>query len=164
MSRCRLAVAISTIALGVSACGPEVVEVEVNFPSQETFLRSQGARLFRFRLRSDQRGVCPKLLMETSLGQPSISPEWDSGLVSVCDLHAGLTVPIEGAGWEAFIVLIENEDDRVLLTGCTVTIAAESGVAIRLSPTKDYVDLYVRAEAPPLTCKTAAEKCDAGCD
>ena len=152
------------LALASAACGGQTVHVDVNFPSPETFLRSESARAFRFKLRSDQRDLCPNLLVETALGQPSTAPDWDSGLVPICDLHAGLTVPVADSGWRAYIVLAENEADQVLLSGCSVTNAAASGVTIRLAPTPMFVRLYVDGNPPELTCKTPDEKCETGCD
>ncbi len=160
--------ALGVLALGLLAalvsCGGDTVNVDVNFPSQETFLRSESARVFRFKLREDQRDLCPNLLRETALGQPSTTPDWDSGLVPICDLHEGLTVPVDGSGWRAFIVLTENEADQVLLAGCTVTNTAPSGVTVRLAPTPTYVQLYVDGTPAVLSCKTTDEKCETGCD
>ena len=90
--------ALAVLVVALAGCGGEVVDIEIRFPSQETFLRSESARVFRFGVRPDQADLCPALLQETSLGQPSTEPDWDSGLIPVCDLHAGLSVPVEGAG------------------------------------------------------------------
>ncbi len=156
--------ALAVLVVALAGCGGEVVDIEIRFPSQETFLRSESARVFRFGVRPDQADLCPALLQETSLGQPSTEPDWDSGLIPVCDLHAGLSVPVEGAGHEIFIVLTENEADQVLLAGCTVSTSVRSGTTVRLAPTPDYVNLYVRQPAPDLSCKTPADKCAHGCN
>ena len=155
---------LAWLLLALAGCGGDVVDIEIRFPSQETFLRSESARVFRFGVRPDQADLCPALLQETALGQPSTQPDWDSGLIPVCDLHAGLSVPVEGVGHELFIVLTENEADRVLLAGCTVSASVRSGALVRLAPTPDYVDLYVRRTAAELSCKTPDEKCARGCN
>jgi len=133
----RAALALSLALL--AGCANEPVTVELGFPSQETFLHSEIARVMVFDLGSDALGTCPELVSDAISG--SGSPALDSGNVLVCDLFdGGVQFDEIGEGPKAFVAIASNASNDPLLGGCTVAeiYADAPRVVVSLYPTSEY--------------------------
>ena len=156
MSR-RRAIALCAGVL-LSACAPAPVTVDLRFPSLTTFLYAELGRLLVYPLDQASLGDCPRLL--TDVGMDAIGePEWDSESRPVCSFRAGgVQIPGLSPGAHAYVVLIRDDTNTTLLTGCSVGevyIDAPS-VEVNLYPTADYVDA---TRGDPLAYGSEEEKC-----
>lgn len=158
----KRSVAPLLVALVVAAggCANEPVTVELGFPSQETFLQTEIARVMVFDLGSGSLGDCPSLVTEATRG--SASPGLDSGNVLVCDLFdGGVQFDEIGEGPKAFVAVASNASNVPLLSGCTVAeiYADAPRVVVSLAPTPEYNPTNVTGPAP---YASIADKCPRG--
>lgn len=147
----------------LSGCAPTPVDVQVGFPSLETFLYSGFGRLVVYELDPQEGlGACPALLDRIETGNFG-SVELDSGWKPICAFRdGGVQFPHVQPGPHAYVALARDESNRILLSGCRVAEAYEGAppVMLDLYPTA----AYARATAGrALSCGSAEEKCQRGC-
>lgn len=155
----RMAVVVSL--LGVAGCANEPVTMELNFPSKETFLQSEFARVRVFDLREDELGICPSLVGQAISGAGGHVAALDSQNVAVCDArNGGIRFDEVSEGPKAFVATA-SRSNQVILAGCTIAevYADAPVVVIRLAPTARYATVVT--EAPE--CRSIEDKCDRGC-
>jgi hypothetical protein len=129
------------VVLGLAGCATDPVTLDLNFPSNETFLHSEQARIVVFDVGPGGLGDCPVLLGEVLAGAPFIPPIHDTGRVSVCNFrNGGVTVGAPAEGPLAWIAVIEDASNTPLLTGCTIAevYADAPAILIHLYPTDEY--------------------------
>ena len=156
----RLALVAALVALSAAACSPDPVVVDLNFPSQETFLQSQFARVQVFDLQQDELGRCPALVGEAISGATADAPAHDSDNVDVCDAFGGIAFDDIGDGPKAFVVTTAAMNE-VILAGCTVAEVYRDAptVVVHLGMTPRYA-IAVTGTSP---CMSIADKCERGC-
>lgn len=146
------------------ACGGETIDVELNFPSQEAFVRMETARIFVLGLDEGGADSCPDLLAQAELGVLQGAADIDSGQNNVCEYDAArITLPDVPEGTKAYVAIALDEGGDILLSGCTIynVYAEPAPLRIVLAPTADYRRQFP-AGTPPPTC-TKDEKCQLGC-
>lgn len=154
----------ATLALAMVGCGSETVDVELNFPSQEAFVRMETARIFVLGLEDGGEDSCPDLLSQAELGVLQSAADIDSGQNNVCEFDAArITLPDVPEGTKAFVAIALDEGGDILLSGCTIynVYAEPAPLRIVLAPTADYRSQFP-AGTPPPDC-TKDEKCQLGC-
>jgi hypothetical protein len=136
------------------------VIVDLNFPSQETFLQSQFARVRVFDLSQDELGECPALLAEAIAVTTAADAAHDSDNVDVCDAFGGIAFDEIGEGPKAFVVTTSAMNE-VILAGCTVAEVYPDApaVTVHLAMTPRYA-IAVTGTSP---CMSIADKCERGC-
>lgn len=145
-----VACALATGTLLAPGCAPTPVDIELVFPSQETFLFAEFAELTVHALEPTDLGACPRLLDEALAGSGS-APVLDAGAESVCRYRSGAvrfdSIP---AGPHGYVVLVRDASNRVLLTGCRVAEAYEGAPAIDIAlfPTATY-SMVTSGMTPP---------------
>lgn len=156
----RLAWLGTALALCAGGCSPDPVIVDLNFPSQETFLQSQFARVRVFDLAQDELGRCPTLVGESISATTATVPVHDSDNVDVCDAFGGIAFDEIGEGPKAFVVTTSTMNE-VILAGCTVAevYADAPTVPVHLAMTPRY-SIAVTGTSP---CMSIADKCERGC-
>ncbi len=145
-------------------CGGETIDVELNFPSQEAFVRMETARIFVLNLEDGGENSCPDLLAQAELGVLQSAANIDSGQANVCEFDAArITLPDIPEGTKAFVAIALDEGGDILLSGCTIynVYAEPAPLQIVLAPTADYRRQFPAGSAPP-DC-TKDEKCQLGC-
>ena len=148
----------------ICGCGGETVEIELNFPSQEAFVRMETARIFVLGLGEGGEDSCPDLLSQAELGVLQSAADIDSGQANVCEYDAArITLPDVPEGTKAYVAIALDEGGDILLSGCTIynVYAEPAPVRIVLAPTADYRREFP-AGTPPPDC-TKDEKCQLGC-
>lgn len=160
MNRYLLLVLVgSTFSLaGCAATEP----FELNFPSQDTFIRSETAEVFSIPIADGNRDVCPGLLRDVDLGA-LVAPS-TTGQQTVCEFRAGrVSVGDVPEGPVAYVSVVSGSSGSILLTGCTVrdVYTDPEPLTITLTPTSTYRDLYP-ADTAAETC-TVETKCQLGC-
>ena len=141
-----------------AGCGADPVAVELNFPSQETFLQSDFARVRVFDLAPDGLGDCPALLAAATVGTDGPTPpSHDSNNVDVCDAFGGIAFDEIGEGPKAFVATT-SASNMVILAGCTVgeVYADAPTIVVHLEMTSAYT-------TTPSDCTSVADKCERGC-
>lgn len=122
--------------LGLGACAPAPVEVDLRFPSLASAMFADRARLYAFPLGPDDLGGCPELLEDVLAGtDPRISSAYASGLVRVCSFP-GMELPaLEGP--HAWLAEVRDMSERRIFAGCTVAEIAGGTTLIQidLAPT-----------------------------
>lgn len=154
--------ALLTLVLA-TGCAPTPVDVQVGFPSLETFLYSDFGRLVVYELDpQDGLGSCPAILDGIEAGDFG-SVELDSDWQPICAFRdGGVQLPHVPPGPHAYVVVTRDEANTILLSGCRVAEAYEGApsVTLELYPTVDYAGATA---GQPLTCGSAEEKCGGGC-
>lgn len=152
------------LALGsMTACAPTPVEVDLTFPSRDTFLYADFGRLLIYEvdLEASDDG-CPARLEELSTGGLG-TPIYDSDWAPICDFRSGViqfgAIP---PGPHAYAALARDNANNLLLTGCTVAEAYEGApsVPVRLFPTPAYEEM---TRGRTLSCTNEDDKCTGGC-
>lgn len=153
----------SALALLLLGCAPTPVDVQVGFPSLETFLYSDFGRLAVYELDPEEGlGDCPALLSRigaSGFGEATL----DSGWQPICAFRSGgvqfAHVP---PGPHAYVAVARDEANTLLLTGCRVAeaYAGAPPVDLELFPTRDYREAV---QGRSLTCSSEEEKCQRGC-
>lgn len=143
---------LSLVLLG--ACAPDAVTIDVNFPTTEAFMKSEQARLLVFPLEGTQLGVCPRLLDELTTQSFSIEAVYDSGLISVCALRGGTSLPDIGEGPHAYVVEVSSSSNRRILQGCSIgeIYVGAPAVQVALHPTTDYAMAATAPGTPDALC------------
>ena len=156
----RLAWLATVLALAAGGCSPDPVIVDLNFPSQETFLQSQFARVRVFDLSPDELGGCPTLVGESISGTAATDAVQDSDNVDVCDAFGGIAFDEIGEGPKAFVVTTSAMNE-VILAGCTVAevYADAPTVTVHLAMTPRYA-IAITGASP---CMSISDKCERGC-
>lgn len=150
--------------LTLLGCGGETVDIELNFPSQEAFVRMETARIFVLRLEDGGEDSCPDLLSQAELGVLQSAADIDSGQNNVCEYDAArITLPDVPEGTKAYVAIALDEGGDILLSGCRIydVYAEPNPLQIVLAPTADYRRRFPAGTAPP-DC-TKDEKCQLGC-
>jgi hypothetical protein len=148
------------LALIASACAPAPVDIALSFPSEPTFLFSQFARLTVHPLAPGELGECPALLDAAMSGDDGM-PALDSGRQPVCNFRNRLvrfgSVP---AGPNAYVVMVFDQSNTTLLSGCRVAEAYDGAprVIVSLYPTDNYATATA-GQTPPFANEMA--KCGA---
>jgi hypothetical protein len=161
MSRAGGVIAVAALAVAVG-CGSEPVTLELNFPSQETFLYSEQAEVLAFPVGASGLGECPRLLAEVSAGSPSETAAVETGAQPVCRFRSGgVTVDSVEEGPHAWVAVVEDGANTPLLRGCTIAevYADAPRIVIHLFMT----DEYRTAATAPLACASVEDKCASGC-
>lgn len=156
---------VAIVAPTMVGCTPDALAIELGFPSQETFVRSEVGRVIAIELDSDRHRECPALTMEAALGTLDEPPAAETGELPVCDFREGsATLDALEPGTQAFIAVIRSAAGQPLLTGCTVRdpFVQSDVLHLALTPTEDYRMLFPPGSAPP-DCDTADEKCTGAC-
>jgi hypothetical protein len=152
------------LVFSLSGCYPEPMTLEISFPFESAFLYSSNAEIFLYDVEEGEN-ACPQLLnlLVYGIGSPQTAAH-ESGPVPVCDLrNGGFTFDDIGAGRRAVVVIVEDANNNVLLSGCrTETTAVDSApISIDLQTTPEYnrhLELL-----PELRCNNMDEKCTRGC-
>jgi hypothetical protein len=138
----------------------ETVTVELNFPSPDTFVRSENAIILAFAI--DERDVdgCPEIINQILIDSRSTATE-QSRSHPVCDFRNG-GVTFSGVNGLALYVAVTRNDRDPLLAGCAARDLSKdrSSLLIYLSPTEQYRDTYDPGD--PAFCRPE-EKCGLGC-
>lgn len=146
--------------LGVVGCAPAPVDVELSFPSRETFLYSEFGRLRVYEVDLDMADTdCPAILDDIMATEPVLDSDW----TQICEFRAG-TVGFSDVppGPHAYVVQVRDPMNNVILEGCRVAEAYEGAptVQVQMYPTTEYDDATLGV---PLTCATEEDKCRGGC-
>ncbi|MEM9070402.1 MAG: hypothetical protein AAGE52_17995 [Myxococcota bacterium] len=153
---------IACLALVLIGCG-DTVPVVLNFPSFDTFVRSETARILVVDTDGDA-GVCPDLLSQAELGVLDSVAVRDTGPQSVCEFQAG-RVSLNGApeGVRAYVAVAEDSSGVALLTGCTISDVHVDAAPLEIvmAPTDEYRTQF-GAGSPEAMC-TPEAKCQRGC-
>ena len=154
--------ALGALFVLAGGCAPTPVDVQVGFPSLETFLYSDFGRLVVYELDPEGLGSCPAILDGIEAGNFG-SVELDSGWQPICNFRdGGVQLPHVAPGPHAYVVIARDEANRILLSGCRVAEAYEGAptVMLELYPTAEYAGATA---GQPLTCGSAEVKCSGGC-
>lgn len=145
-------------------CAPDANELELNFPSMDTFLYSSFARVEVFDVSPSELGLCPTLVGQAVRASSSRPTAYDTGELPVCDFrHGGVTFGDVGTGPKAFVAVVSDASNRVLLAGCSVSEVYEDSppITIRLFMTDRYHEAV--ADLGELDCTDMDDKCERGC-
>ena len=149
-----------TVLVFLTACAAPTESMTLDFPSRDTFVRSENAEVYVIPLAPDDLDACPRLLAEAEVsGLDAMS----TGATSVCDFQAGaVSYPDVPEGAVAYVAVARSVAGQVLLSGCTIrnVYLDEPELRMVLVPTATYRSEF--EGAPPETC-TAAAKCGGGC-
>jgi len=157
---------LGTVAVVMScvACQQEPVQVTLDFPSVETFIHSEIARLQVYPLSSqDQLQACPRLILDSINLSPPWSPVHDTGDLPVCSFYLGAAaIEDVDAGPKAFVVVVRDNVSQALLAGCTIAEVFSDGPDIEV--TLFMTDQYEAATRDRVAaCTEIADKCLRGC-
>ena len=146
-----------------AACAPTPVDVSLAFPSRDTFLYSDFARLLVYEVDiADATESCAAILDDVAAGQFG-APVYDTDWTEVCGFRAG-GVRFEDIppGPHAFVVVTRDQSNTALLSGCRVAEAYEGAPAVRVAlfPTPSYDDATT---GRTLSCTNEDDKCRSGC-
>ncbi len=145
-------------------CGGETVEVELNFPSEDAFVRVNTARVYVVSVSREQLGSCPDLIAQAEVGVLDEAAVMDTGQQNVCEFQARrVRLPDVGEGLKAYVAVGLSDGGEVWLAGCTMSdvyIDAHP-LTITLAPTEQYRSDF-GAGSPRPAC-TADAKCQLGC-
>lgn len=155
--------ALAVLALALAGCAPNPVDVQVGFPSLETFLYSDFGRLLVYEVDPDTGlGDCPALIDAVgrgAFGEPVLDSEWQP----ICSFrNGGVQFGDVPPGPHAYVGIARDQSNTILLSGCRVAEAYEAAPAVELDlfPTSDYADV---TSGVTLTCSSEEDKCQRGC-
>lgn len=144
----------------LAACAVPTELMTLDFPSRDTFVRSENAEVYVVPLAADDLNACPRLLAEAEVsGIDAMS----TGSASVCDFQEGaVSYPDTPEGAVAYVAVARSVAGEVLLSGCVIrnVYVDDPEVRVVLAPTEVYRSDF--SSLPPETC-TAAQKCNGGC-
>lgn len=153
-----------SVALVLLGCGTETVTVDLSFPSAETFVRSESARILVVPIDAGEEGVCPDLLAQARIGVLDAVAVEDTGMRNVCDFRAE-QVELEALpeGLHAYVAVAQGPAGEVWLTGCTIADVYVDAPPLRI--VLDSTDEYRRAfpAGHPRAICTPDAKCELGC-
>ncbi len=151
------------LALALSGCAPTPVDVEMSYPSRDTFLFSDFGRMLVYEVELDDPAQnCPALIDGIVAGEFG-APIFDSDWTSVCDFReGGVGLDSVPPGPHAYVGITRDESNNLLLAGCRIAEAYEGApaVEVRLFPTPTYHDA---TEGRALSCTNEEDKCLTGC-
>ncbi|MGE0789240.1 MAG: hypothetical protein AB7S26_26435 [Sandaracinaceae bacterium] len=159
--RARLGLVVAT--LGVVGCAPTPVELDVRFPSEQSFLLSDRGRLLVYPVDPDTGlGRCPELVEAAASGEYG-QPEFDSGQTPICRFRdPGVGFDSVTGGPHAYVVVaLRDEPQATLLVGCRIAEAYidAPSVAVTLFPTR----MYDGAVGGMMSGCTLESKCNGSC-
>lgn len=147
--------------LVMCACADPVVEIQLSFPSEDAFLRSNTASLDIFS--GDTAGACDALLANPNVAPPGAEAAAASGVLDVCAFDkegdGGVVFEKLPLGKHAFFAQVYSGSNDVILRGCTIQEVAATReedptpVVISMAKTSAFVD------DDELTCANAQDKC-----
>lgn len=147
----------------LAGCAPTPVDVEMSFPSRDTFLFSDFGRLLVYEVDLEVNGQnCPALIDGIGAGEFG-APIYDSDWTAVCDFRAGgVGLDSVPPGPHAYVGITRDESNNLLLAGCRIAEAYEGApaVEVRLFPTPTYHDAV---DGRVLSCTSEEDKCLSGC-
>lgn len=156
--RARLAL----VALVLAGCAPTPVDVQIGFPSTETFLYSEFGRLLVYEVEAEtQLGECPTLLDAVgrgAVGDPVLDSDWQP----ICSFRSGgVSFAHVPPGPHAYVAVARDQSNTILLSGCRIAEAYEGAprVELDLFPTSQYARAI---EGVTLTCGNEEDKCTRG--
>lgn len=156
----RVGLALLTLAL--AGCAPTPVDVQIGFPSTETFLYSEFGRLFVYELDAETGlGECPTLLEAVgrgALGDPVLDSSWQP----ICSFRSGgVSFAHVPPGPHAYVAVARDQSNTILLSGCRIAEAYEGAppVQLELFPTSAYARAV---DGVTLTCGSVEDKCTRG--
>lgn len=160
-ARLLTALALCAGALGLGACGPQVVPLDVRFPSTETFLVSRAMRIRIYEL--DVETTCASLVTAVASGRdPGAAPLWVSGELTPCDVRAGASIPDVGGGARGFLVEgLDLTGNNTILAGCAEDeVFTGNRIEVALFPTSRYQAAYDADR--PLAGEEVRDRCGGG--
>lgn len=161
--RARVLGAILMLGLTGQACAPSPIDVEMTFPSRDTFLYSDFGRLLVYEVDLEMPAQnCPAILDRISAGDFG-TPVFDSEWTSVCDFReGGIGLDSVPEGPHAYVGLTRDESNNLLLSGCRIgeAYADAPAVEVRLFPTPTYEGAV---DGRTLNCSSEEDKCQTGC-
>lgn len=149
------ALALSLVAyISSTACQPPEVQLVLRFPSEETFLASQNARLDVYDGTENPDAICRAL----SAGQPPAAGALitSSGVRDACALaEGGTTFSSVDVGRIVVFAETQSSEAQAILRGCTVVALDDTTktVEVQLSTLPTYPDNL------QLSCTNKTEKC-----
>ncbi|MFT5355806.1 MAG: hypothetical protein ACI9KE_003025 [Polyangiales bacterium] len=149
-----------TLLLVVAGCAAPTESMTLDFPSRDTFVRSENAEVYVIPVAPDDLNACPRLLADAEV---SALDAMSTGSFSVCDFQEGAVSYSDAPeGAVAYVAVARSATGQVLLSGCVVrnVYVDDPELVLVLVPTSIYRSEF--RDAPPETC-TAAAKCGGGC-
>jgi hypothetical protein len=157
MRKTRIAATLGAVALG--ACTPEPIVLEINFPSEPAFLVTRSVQVHVVSASaSDPCGEARRSVIAGSepaglLGRVAQTP--------VCDVRAGIPVPVLGSGPLAYVVTALNDTNTVLFSGCQVA-DLDTVERIRVVLTSTPAGDRALIDTPPPPGETIMSRCSRG--
>ena len=139
--------------VGGVACNVPDIEYVLVFPSLETFLLSQNARVEIYSSEDDQPdAICRTLSVNQS---PGAEPLDSTGKREVCEFQSGLVFEGVGVGRLVFFAEAQDQAGTALMRGCRVAdVYADSApIEVTLATLPTYPDIVA------LTCDSVEDKC-----
>lgn len=150
----------ATALVALSACGAPTVPYSLVFPSEETFLLAETARVDVYDGTGTGRESPDAICRALSIGQPApVSTLASTGKRAVCEFLDSPGLPLEVAtGKLVLFAEAEAADGTKLLRGCSVVNVLGEGdeVKVQLSTLPTY------PEAPAPACPNRQSKCGEG--
>ncbi len=158
----RRAAYIGLAAIALAGCAPDIVTVDMNYPSQETFLQSEFARIFVYPLSERDLGLCPTILRGTLSGAAIDQAILKTDPASVCQFQRGGVVFRDiPEGPHAWVGVVTNDASVPLLAGCTVAELYVDAPEIEINLFMTQMYRTTVPENP--RCTSIADKCERGC-
>ena len=144
------------LALLLFSCGGDTEAFVLDFPSQESFVRSSSAEVFV--VPTDDFDACAGLVA-TVIASDGLAGERSTGEQNVCAFrNGGVSVVDAPEGANAFVAVTRDASGQALLAGCTMRNVYLDDVELHivLAPTEGY------RSTSPSTC-TVETKCNNSC-
>lgn len=157
--RVLLALALGVVSSLVASCGPQLVPLDVRFPSTETFLVS---RSMRIRVYALDETSCAALVTAVSNGRdPEVTPLWEGDGITPCQVRAGVAIPDVGGGQRGFLVEgLDQTGNNTILAGCAEgEIFSGNSIDVAIYPTSRY-DAAYQSDMPG--SESIAQRCGGG--
>lgn len=158
MQRTRIVAALGAMALG--ACAPEPIVLDINFPSEPAFLVTRFVQIHVVSAASatDPCGEARRSVIAGSepnglLGRVAPTP--------VCDVRAGIGVPVLGSGPLAYVVTALNDTNTILFLGCQIA-DLNTVERIRIVLTSTPAGDRALIDNPPPPGETVMSRCGRG--
>ena len=149
-------------ALCASGCAPPEVTFRLRFPSEETFLMSNTARVEIYDGSGTEEESPDAICRALSIGHPApLATLHSSGVRDVCEFNSGLVLKDVGTGRRVFAASAADAGETTILRGCAVLDVTPDRevIEIQLSTLPTYPD------APTPACPNLQRKCEArDCD
>lgn len=148
-------------AASLLSCKPDPVEIRLRFPSIESFLQSESARLVVVKVAANDLGACPRLI-EAAINNSLTGVLHDSGTRTVCSFRdSGETFEDVAEGPIAIVGVAIDEAQTPILAGCHIAEVYESAPTIEVQ--LGVTDRYRTEGVDMLSCENEEEKCQRGC-